>query len=268
MDEHEPSIHWFDTFISDEELIDDYNEKEGTRLDPAKIHRNQSGGDCNKVLLSSPWGWFSMRSPTPSYHHRFTQLMFRDQYEVLSFVASLMMLLWCSVVMLMAEGPAWRMSLWVPWLRLMQARVVWFDRQTTRVSFVLGSKQCYFHLSARWVGPCLGSLPQRADWRDEWTVAMEREGRITSQSLSLGFQNATLATQWQKADKAQWSTGYHSRQFQCHQKFNNSQEIYTRHLFSTSDINNHIANDFGKTVQISGHLNSVLHILHTIHSEQ
>lgn len=44
MDEHEPGIHSFDTFISDEELIDDYNEKEGTRLDPAKMHRNQSGG--------------------------------------------------------------------------------------------------------------------------------------------------------------------------------------------------------------------------------
>lgn len=126
-----------------------------------------------------------MRSHTPSYHDRFTQLMFRDQYEVQKFccISDDVAMVQCRH----ADGRgSWVKDVFVGAMTTPYARLGLYDLidKPHECVFVLGSKQCHFHLSTRWVGPCLGSLPQRADWRDEWTVAMEREGRITSQSVS------------------------------------------------------------------------------------
>lgn len=232
--------HSFDTFISDEELIDDYNEKDYT------LPQEPIGGNCNKVLLSSPWGWFSMRSPTPSYHHRFTQLMFRDQYEVQKFCC-----ISDDVAMVQCRHADSRGScvkdvfvgaMTTPYARLGLCDLI--DKPHKCVLYWDPNNVIFTSQPGEWV-PALG--PYLSELIDEMNGQLPWRGRGgLHHSLSPGFQNATLTTQWQKADKAQWSTGYHSRQFQRHQKCNNSQEIYTCHLFSTSAINNHHCKWFWK----------------------
>ncbi|XP_051811557.1 uncharacterized protein LOC127536113 isoform X1 [Acanthochromis polyacanthus] len=72
------------------QYIQDYHEKEGILLDADKICVNKAVRNCNKLLLNSLWGRFSMRSNMPSCElitepERFTQLMFSDQYDVRQF---------------------------------------------------------------------------------------------------------------------------------------------------------------------------------------
>ena len=73
-----------------EKYVKDYFEKEGIQLDPAKIRVNKAMRSCNKLLLNSLWGRFSMRSNMASCEliikpDRFTQLMFSDHYDVRQF---------------------------------------------------------------------------------------------------------------------------------------------------------------------------------------
>ena len=83
--------------------IDDYLAKEGIQLDPDKIRVNKAVRSCNKLLLNSLWGRFSMRSNMPSYElitepERFTQLMFSDHYDVRQFCFisdDIAMVQWC-----------------------------------------------------------------------------------------------------------------------------------------------------------------------------
>ncbi|KAL3983293.1 interferon-induced GTP-binding protein Mx [Sarotherodon galilaeus] len=73
-----------------QKYIAEYYEKEGIMLDPSKICVNKAVRNCNKLLLNSLWGRFSMRSNMASSElitdpSRFSQLMFSDQYDVRQF---------------------------------------------------------------------------------------------------------------------------------------------------------------------------------------
>lgn len=78
------------TDVEKAKYVADYFEKEGIQLDPAKICVNKAMRSCNKLLLNSLWGRFSMRNNMPSCElitdpTRFTQLMFSDQFDVRQF---------------------------------------------------------------------------------------------------------------------------------------------------------------------------------------
>ncbi|MPV02356.1 hypothetical protein FVA96_24505, partial [Escherichia coli] len=70
-----------------EKYVKDYFEKEGIQLNPDKIRVNKAMRSCNKLLLNSLWGRFSMRNNMPACElitdpARFTQLMFTDHFDV------------------------------------------------------------------------------------------------------------------------------------------------------------------------------------------
>ncbi|XP_077961146.1 uncharacterized protein LOC144382995 [Gasterosteus aculeatus] len=73
-----------------EKYVKDYFEKEGIQLNPDKIRVNKAMRSCNKLLLNSLWGRFSMRNNMPACElitdpARFTQLMFSDHFDVRQF---------------------------------------------------------------------------------------------------------------------------------------------------------------------------------------
>lgn len=230
MDEHEPSIHSFNTFISDEELIDDYNEKEGTRLDPAKMHRNQSGGNCNKVLLPSPWGWCSMRSHIPSYHHRFTQLMFRDQYEVQKFCC-----ISHDVAMVQCRHADGRGScvkdvfvgaMTTPYARLGLCDLI--DKLHKCVLYWDPNNVIFTSQPGEWV-PALG--PYLSELVDEMNGQLPWRGRAGLHHRVCLWGSKMLRLPHNDRRQTKLSDPLVIIQFQCHQKCNNSQEIYTSSFF-------------------------------------
>ena len=70
--------------------VQEYYDKEGIKLNPANIAVNKAVRNCNKLILNSLWGRFSLRCDLAtcdliSDPARFTQLMFSDCFDVRQF---------------------------------------------------------------------------------------------------------------------------------------------------------------------------------------
>ena len=70
--------------------VQNYLDKEGIQLDHSNMRVNKAMRSCNKLILNSLWGRFSLRTDLPSCElisdpERFTQLMFSDSYHISHF---------------------------------------------------------------------------------------------------------------------------------------------------------------------------------------
>ena len=70
--------------------VQNYMQREGIQLDHDNMRVNKAMRNCNKLILNSLWGRFSLRTDLPSCElisepERFTQLMFSDSYHISHF---------------------------------------------------------------------------------------------------------------------------------------------------------------------------------------
>jgi hypothetical protein len=79
-----------DTEEKQQAYVQNYLVKEGIQLDHDNMSVNKAMRNCNKLILNSLWGRFSLRPDLPTCEliaepERFTQLMFSDSYHISHF---------------------------------------------------------------------------------------------------------------------------------------------------------------------------------------
>ena len=79
-----------DTVEKQQAYVQNYLVKEGIQLDHDNMSVNKAMRNCNKLILNSLWGRFSLRPDLPTCEliaepERFTQLMYSDSYHISHF---------------------------------------------------------------------------------------------------------------------------------------------------------------------------------------